>query len=236
MGDAPLPRPAAAPSLAAPNTPTPLAVRCGYCHDRLARNQAVYCASCLAPQHRDCFAEHGRCVALGCGSARWVTPGRSSGRARRRPLVAPAALAAAGAVAFCLAAGAAAAVAAGSPPTVAAASADLSDDLWRALATAQDPLTHRLTLTAGDWRRAVELLPGDEVVLTCRRPFVSATHVAGGTTLPLLVADSNQVLVAEGDATSFPVALTDGDTVRLTFDPDGRLVRTPPTPRPSGGG
>jgi hypothetical protein len=49
-----------------------VAVGCAYCHDALAREEAAYCAACLAPHHRDCFSEHGQCCAPGCGETRYV--------------------------------------------------------------------------------------------------------------------------------------------------------------------
>jgi hypothetical protein len=45
---------------------------CAYCHDRLARDQGVYCAACLTPHHAECFREHGTCCAPGCGGTRVV--------------------------------------------------------------------------------------------------------------------------------------------------------------------
>lgn len=39
---------------------------CTYCRDGLGGPDPVYCATCLAPHHGDCFAEHGRCAATGC--------------------------------------------------------------------------------------------------------------------------------------------------------------------------
>jgi hypothetical protein len=49
-------------------------VRCSYCHGALERDAAVFCASCLAPGHRECFAEHGRCPAQGCDETRIIEP------------------------------------------------------------------------------------------------------------------------------------------------------------------
>ena len=48
--------------------PSEIGVRllCGYCHDGLQSDEALYCASCLTPHHSECYAEHGRCVAVGC--------------------------------------------------------------------------------------------------------------------------------------------------------------------------
>ncbi|MGE0709826.1 MAG: RING finger protein [Planctomycetota bacterium] len=53
-----------------------ISVSCAFCHDRLTRADAVYCASCLAPHHAECFAEHGRCSALGCEETHAVRPAR----------------------------------------------------------------------------------------------------------------------------------------------------------------
>jgi hypothetical protein len=49
-----------------------VAVGCAYCKDTLAREEAVYCAACLAAHHRECFGEHGSCSAPGCGETRFV--------------------------------------------------------------------------------------------------------------------------------------------------------------------
>jgi hypothetical protein len=63
---------------------------CGYCHDRLERGQASYCASCLAPHHAECFAEHGMCVIPGCEETALVRAGGASPRpVRRRALLLP---------------------------------------------------------------------------------------------------------------------------------------------------
>ena len=53
---------------AAPSAAVDLDVRllCTYCKDGLGTTQAIYCATCLAPHHDDCFAEHGLCSAPGC--------------------------------------------------------------------------------------------------------------------------------------------------------------------------
>ncbi|MCA8923749.1 MAG: hypothetical protein KDD82_18210, partial [Planctomycetes bacterium] len=47
-------------------------VSCSYCRDGLERASTVYCASCLAPHHPDCFREHGRCSVMGCGETQIV--------------------------------------------------------------------------------------------------------------------------------------------------------------------
>lgn len=51
-----------------------IAISCSFCRGGLVRNDTVYCASCLAPHHHDCFAEHGRCSVMGCGETRVVRP------------------------------------------------------------------------------------------------------------------------------------------------------------------
>ncbi|MBL4846122.1 MAG: zf-HC2 domain-containing protein [Planctomycetes bacterium] len=47
---------------------------CSFCRGGLIRRNAVYCASCLAPHHSDCFDEYGRCSVMGCGEQRVVLP------------------------------------------------------------------------------------------------------------------------------------------------------------------
>lgn len=72
----------AAPAPAAPVAHDPrIRLLCTFCKDRLD-DAPVYCADCLAPVHRACFEDHGRCPAPGCGSPRWLEPGRPS---RSRP-------------------------------------------------------------------------------------------------------------------------------------------------------
>jgi hypothetical protein len=51
-----------------------IAVSCVYCKDKLGRAEAVFCGSCLAPHHPECFEEHGRCSNLGCAETRTVKP------------------------------------------------------------------------------------------------------------------------------------------------------------------
>lgn len=51
-----------------------ITLSCCYCHDKLARPEAVYCASCLSPHHKDCFKDHGLCSAIGCQERQTVTP------------------------------------------------------------------------------------------------------------------------------------------------------------------
>ena len=94
------------PSRSAP-TPIREAVRerivlsCTYCHAQLAKPEGAYCATCLAPHHRACFDEHGRCSAPGCDGDDVVVPSRAARPARPRwaALLAGAALAGVGAVA-----------------------------------------------------------------------------------------------------------------------------------------
>jgi len=69
-----------------------VAVGCAYCKDALPREEAVYCAACLTPQHKDCFAEHGRCAAAGCGETRYVESRVSATPRPRRRRRAPLAL------------------------------------------------------------------------------------------------------------------------------------------------
>jgi hypothetical protein len=78
------------PTVAAIVTGAPVAptlsvhVSCVFCHDRLVRPEAVYCASCLAPHHAGCFSQHGRCAVRGCEDARFVRPIEAAPDARRR--------------------------------------------------------------------------------------------------------------------------------------------------------
>ncbi|MCO5171544.1 MAG: tetratricopeptide repeat protein [Planctomycetes bacterium] len=63
-----------------------VSLRCTFCHDGLPREDASFCAGCLAPHHDDCFRRHARCAAPGCGEARLVRPRAAGPRsARRRP-------------------------------------------------------------------------------------------------------------------------------------------------------
>lgn len=65
---------AAAPAPEAKPVALAIALVCSFCHDALARNEACYCASCLAPHHEECFRGHGRCSAYGCEETRTVRP------------------------------------------------------------------------------------------------------------------------------------------------------------------
>lgn len=79
-----------------------IALACSYCKDRTGRDAAVFCASCLAPHHRECFEAHGRCSLPGCEETRTVRPQDAPAAPRRRrwlpwalaPLVAGGAIAA----------------------------------------------------------------------------------------------------------------------------------------------
>lgn len=63
-------------------------LRCTYCRDALGQREAVYCALCLAPHHRDCQRTHGRCAAPGCACPATVRPRSTSERQRAvRPRV-----------------------------------------------------------------------------------------------------------------------------------------------------
>lgn len=67
----------------------PISLACVYCHDRLVRPDASYCASCLAPHHADCFQSHGRCSAPGCGETylvRAVSAADANSEAKRAGL------------------------------------------------------------------------------------------------------------------------------------------------------
>lgn len=66
---------------AAPERP---AMSCTFCHDRLTRDASVFCATCLAPHHDECFREHRRCAAPGCSESRVVRPADPSATRPRR--------------------------------------------------------------------------------------------------------------------------------------------------------
>jgi hypothetical protein len=51
-----------------------ISLSCSYCRGVMTRTGAVYCASCLAPHHPECFAEYGRCSVMGCGERQIVRP------------------------------------------------------------------------------------------------------------------------------------------------------------------
>jgi hypothetical protein len=61
-----------------------IALACSYCRDRTGRDAAVFCASCLAPHHRECFEAHGRCSLPGCEETRTVRPQDAPVAAPRR--------------------------------------------------------------------------------------------------------------------------------------------------------
>lgn len=60
-----------------------ITMRCVYCKDALERDAAVYCASCLAQHHADCFAEHGACSILDCPETRVLRPEELPKKRRR---------------------------------------------------------------------------------------------------------------------------------------------------------
>ncbi len=82
-----------------------IALDCSYCRDALTREEAVYCASCLAPHHEECFREHRRCSTYGCDETRTVRPQpsvvESAPRVARPRRRVPLPVAIAGAVALC---------------------------------------------------------------------------------------------------------------------------------------
>ncbi len=74
-----------------------IALSCSFCRGVLVRDDVVYCASCLAPHHPECFRDHGRCSVMGCSETRVVRPSeltplereRATRRAARPPSVRP---------------------------------------------------------------------------------------------------------------------------------------------------
>ena len=84
LDSAPVERsPAAASDLA-----SLISIACIYCHDGLARAEARYCASCLAPHHGECFEAHGHCAAPGCSEVLTVQPSAGASPLPARPLTA----------------------------------------------------------------------------------------------------------------------------------------------------
>lgn len=74
-------------ALQTPPAPPALAgvkLLCTFCKDGLPPPETVYCASCLAPHHADCFGEHGRCAAPGCQGTLVVRTAAPPARAPRR--------------------------------------------------------------------------------------------------------------------------------------------------------
>jgi len=57
---------------------------CSFCHDRMQRGDAVFCAACLAPHHQDCFEGHGACSMPGCDETETVRPSSAGEPTRRR--------------------------------------------------------------------------------------------------------------------------------------------------------
>lgn len=58
---------------------------CSFCHDGMDREHSVFCASCLAPHHNECFVDHGRCSMPGCEETRTVRPSEPSETRAPRP-------------------------------------------------------------------------------------------------------------------------------------------------------
>lgn len=65
-----------------------VSLACSFCHDGLPRDQAAFCAACLAPHHLDCFRQHARCAAPGCDETRVVGSQPISRPRRRRTILA----------------------------------------------------------------------------------------------------------------------------------------------------
>lgn len=66
-----------------------VALDCAYCKGTIARSEAAFCASCLAPHHEECFRAHRRCSTYGCDETRLVRPKEASGEpATQAPRVA----------------------------------------------------------------------------------------------------------------------------------------------------
>src|SRR5262249_28248916 len=80
-----------------------VAIACTFCKGRLPRAESVYCASCLAPHHVDCWDSHTKCAACGVaarGRAEEVRQPRSRRAALRGAFLGAAVSAAVAALAF----------------------------------------------------------------------------------------------------------------------------------------
>lgn len=77
--------------MATPNT-SPIKICCRFCKGPFSRQEAVFCASCLAPHHVDCHQRHGQCSVLECGETQLVYSGPLPSRNKPLPLVFAAAL------------------------------------------------------------------------------------------------------------------------------------------------
>lgn len=51
-----------------------ISLSCSFCRGRTTREEIVFCASCVAPHHAECFATHGRCALPGCEERSTVRP------------------------------------------------------------------------------------------------------------------------------------------------------------------
>lgn len=66
--------PPAAPTADAEALGIKVKLNCSYCHAPTSREEVTFCATCLAPHHRECFRAHGRCSTLACEETRTVRP------------------------------------------------------------------------------------------------------------------------------------------------------------------
>lgn len=55
-----------------PETLIHIKLQCTFCKGKLESKNSVYCGTCLAPYHKDCFNEYGRCAVQGCDEKRFV--------------------------------------------------------------------------------------------------------------------------------------------------------------------
>jgi hypothetical protein len=60
-----------------------ISLACSFCHGRTTREEIVFCASCVAPHHAECFATHGRCALPGCEEKATVRPHLAAPSPRR---------------------------------------------------------------------------------------------------------------------------------------------------------
>lgn len=70
----------------------PIKICCRFCKGPFARQEAVYCSSCLAPHHLDCHQRHGQCSVLECRETRVVYSQILQVKTKKMPLFVAAAM------------------------------------------------------------------------------------------------------------------------------------------------
>jgi tetratricopeptide (TPR) repeat protein len=182
---------------------------CAYCHGRLIRQEASYCAGCLAPHHADCFAEHGRCSAPGCGETATV-------RASERPLVPTPRRRASLGLVFSFSLGAAAAAGVAAWASLTALESPVPTPAPRAQAEVADPVPSRVDDEAQEPADPAD--PADPNQRMAALLGTARIHIADGdlaeAKAALEVALRLDPASAESWALRARLALLLGDTVR----------------------